>query len=175
MVCLKSVLWYNIGMNNTIIKRERFKLISTVSLVLIDKQNNILLLRRHGTGWYDGHYAFVAGCVDGNETVVDAVIREAKEEANIILQPEWLTMATVVHRKMAARPNEKADSSEAIDFYFTASQWQGTITNNEPHKHDELGFFPLDNLPEPIIPSLMEGLESALKGVHFGTHGWDVE
>lgn len=77
---------------------NRYKVIITVGLILIDKES-VLLLRRVGTGWRDGQYGLVGGCLDPNESVTKAVIREAHEEANIILKPEWLTMASVMHHK----------------------------------------------------------------------------
>lgn len=153
-------------------KPERFTLLSAVALILLDKNNNILLLRRHGTGFYDGYYSMVAGCKDADETLIDAVIREAQEEANIILKPEWLRLASVTHRKNAHRPGEKADTSEAIDFVFISTQWEGVIVNNEPHKHDELRFFPVTQLPQPMLPFAQLSIENALQGINIGFHGW---
>lgn len=142
---------------------ERFKLIVTVELILLDN-NKVLLLRRHGTGWRDGTYGLIGGSIDGNESVIDAVIREAHEEANIKLLPEWLTMATVMHAKVP--------ELETVDFFFISKQWEGTIANNEPHKHDELGFFSLEQLPEPLMPHSKSGLFHALQGNRFILDGW---
>ena len=66
---------------------NRFKLMATVSLILFDEQQRILLLRRHGTDWFDDHYALIGGTIDGNEPLTQAMIREAQEEANIIYNP----------------------------------------------------------------------------------------
>lgn len=74
-------------------KKERFKFIPSVYLILL-KDNKILLLRRYNTGFRDGEYSFVAGHLDGNETLRQAMIREAKEEANIELD---LTDLELVH------------------------------------------------------------------------------
>jgi len=61
---------------------EKFKLIPTSHLILI-KDNKILLLRRFNTGYEDGNYSVVAGHLEGNETFIQAMVREAKEEADI--------------------------------------------------------------------------------------------
>lgn len=147
---------------------ERFKLIVTVGLLLLD-EDKILLLRRHGTGWLDGYYGLVGGCIDGNESVTDAIIREAHEEADILIKPEWLTMVGVTHSKFNKANSE---TMETVDFFFIGRQWEGTIHNNEPHKHDELKFFPLDQLPHPLMPHAKLGLDHILTGSYFGQYGW---
>lgn len=62
--------------------KERHKLIPSVYLILI-KDNKILLLRRYNTGFMDGYYSFPAGHVEPNETLTQAMVREAKEEIGI--------------------------------------------------------------------------------------------
>ena len=59
---------------------ERFKLVVAVHLILIEN-GKILLLRRYNTGYEDGNYSLVAGHIDGNESVIQAMQREALEEA----------------------------------------------------------------------------------------------
>ncbi len=146
--------------------KNPFTMIVAAQLILLD-EDNILLLRRQGTGWANGYYALVAGCLDGNESVTQAIIREAREEANIIIKPEWLEIGCVIHSNIPGRR-----TAETIDFFFTARQWEGTLHNNEPHKHDDLRFFPLNQLPNPLLPLSQAGLETALKGVRFAQLGW---
>ncbi|MDF2578406.1 MAG: hydrolase [Chlamydiales bacterium] len=145
--------------------KNRFKLPVAVHLLLV-KNNQILLLRRYQTGYMDGHYGLVAGCIDGNEPVTQAMIREAKEEAGIELKPEWLEVATVMHRYV------KDGNWESIAYFFKATHWEGEIRNNEPHKCDELKFFPIDDLPSTMIPYVYKGILSALSGQHFVEYGW---
>jgi len=77
--------------------KERFKLIPLVGLILI-KEDKILLLRRFQTGFEDGKYSFIAGHVDGNESMTEAMAREAKEEAGIIIDPGKLKHTLTMHR-----------------------------------------------------------------------------
>ncbi len=63
--------------------KSRFKIKAAVFLLLI-QGNEILLLRRFNTGIDDGCYVVPMGCIDGNETLTDALFRESKEEANIV-------------------------------------------------------------------------------------------
>ena len=60
--------------------KKRYTMPVAVHLFLI-KDGRILLLRRFNTGYEDGNFTVVAGHVDGNESYIDAMLREAKEEA----------------------------------------------------------------------------------------------
>ena len=151
---------------------ERFKLIVTVGLMLIDK-DKILLLRRSNTGHNDGYYGLVGGCIDGNETVTQAIIREAYEEANIILKPEWVKMAGVTHSKVEVIKNGDPAVLETVDFFFVSQHYEGNIQNNEPHKHDLLAFFPLDDLPQPLQAHTYLALHHLKTGIPFGEYGWE--
>lgn len=137
----------------------------TVGLILL-KDNSILLLRRFNTGYADGLYGLVAGCVDKNESIITAMIREAKEEAAIILKPEWLTMSCVIH---ASKGNRDTD---CIDFFFVTSKWENMPINNEPHKCDDMRFFPLDGLPANIMPVAQQAINNMLKGINFSQYEW---
>ena len=117
-------------------------------------------MRRYKTGFADGQYALVAGCHEAHEPISSAIIREAKEEVGIELRPEWLRMSCVMHIKVA-------NPGERVCFFFMADQWNGTITNCEPHKCDDLRFFSINVLPENLIPFVRTGIHSSLKGNHF--------
>lgn len=151
---------------------ERFKIIVTTALVLIDKDDNVLLLRRSNTGRLDGHYGLIGGHLEANESVTQSVIREAHEEANIIIKPEWLHMAGVLHSKATQPTSSGSVTLETVDFFFMCRQWEGAIKNNEPHKHDELGFFPLTQLPCPLMPHDEKVLYNAVNGISFAEYGW---
>jgi len=65
--------------------KERFKITPAVYLVLM-KENKILLSQRYNTGYFDNHYSFPAGHLDGEETLKQAMVREAKEETGIVFR-----------------------------------------------------------------------------------------
>ena len=143
--------------------KKRFKIIPTSHLILI-KDNRILLLRRFNTGYEDGNYSVVAGHLDGNETFIQAMVREAKEEANIDIKPEDLEVVHVMHRK---QPNE-----ERVDFFIRANRWKGEPKIMEPHKCDDLSWFELDNLPKNIILYVKQGINCFLNNVFYSELGW---
>ncbi len=145
---------------------KRFQCPVAVHLFLIEN-DSLLLMRRQNTGFADGLYCPPAGCIEGNETVTNAMIREAQEEIGIILKPEWLKVSTILHRK------GDRDNWESIVLFFTVSHYEGKIANCEPDKCDDVRFFPLNNLPENLVPYVREGFKLTLKGIPFGEFGWN--
>jgi 8-oxo-dGTP diphosphatase len=143
--------------------KERFKIYIAAYLILA-KDGHVLLLRRANTGYQDGNYGLVAGHLDGGETAKQCIIREALEEAGIKLKPADLEVVHVMHRYRSER--------EYIDIYLKSHVWGGDITNMEPDKCHELKWFPLDNLPENLIPELKLALENTKKNVFYGEIGW---
>lgn len=142
---------------------ERFKLVVAVHLILIEN-GKILLLRRYNTGYEDGNYSFVAGHVDGNESVLQAMKREALEEAGIAIKEEDLQIAHVMHRKTPER--------ESIDYFLTCQKYAGQIQNMETNKCDELAFYDLNHLPINIIPYIRQALEHDQNHIPFSIFGW---
>jgi len=144
-------------------KASRFKLIAAVYVLLV-QDDRVLLLRRFNTGYEDGNYSLIAGHLDGDEEIVSAAIRETKEEAGITIDPADLAVVGVMHRR---------SEDERIEFFLEARRWRGTITNTEPHKCDELAWFPVDRLPENVIPYIRHAIEHFTKGSWFQSYGWN--
>lgn len=142
---------------------ERFKLVVAVHLILIEN-GKILLLRRYNTGYEDGNYSVVAGHIDGNESVIKAMQREALEEAGIKIKEEDLEIVHVMHRK--------AKDRESIDYFLTCNSYEGKIAIMEKDKCDELTFYYLDKLPINVIPYVRKGIEYYRKNIPFSIYGW---
>lgn len=143
--------------------KDRFKLISSIYLLPI-QDSQILLSRRFQTGFEDGKYSLVAGHLDGGETSRSAMRREAREEAGIEIEEADLDLALTMHRWCG--------DHERLDLFFTAKKWSGEIKNMEPNKCDDLSWFPLENLPENIIPYIRAAIEAYLKGEKYKEFGW---
>ena len=72
---------------------NRYKSMIVVDLMLTRKNNEkteVLLALRKNTGYNDGKYELPGGHVEEGEDLIDAMIREAKEELNINLKRENL-------------------------------------------------------------------------------------
>lgn len=143
---------------------ERYKLMSVVYLILI-KDNKIFLIRRAHTGWNDGNYTLPGGHLDGGESVTQAMAREAREEAGIIIDPKDLSVVHVSHR--TGNPYER------IEFFMTADKYEGEPGNAEPEKCDDAQWFPLDQLPENMIAPVRAGIANHLAKIAFSEFGWD--
>jgi len=143
---------------------EKFKIIPTVYLIL-RKDNKILLSRRYNTGFHDGEYSFPAGHLIGNETLRQAMLREAKEEIGIEIDLEDLNLIHVMYRK---EPTE-----ERVNFFFEIEKWKGEPKIMEPQKCDDLNWFSLDNLPENIIPYIKQVIDSYRNGRFYSEYGWE--
>ncbi|MGV9001798.1 MAG: NUDIX hydrolase [Candidatus Saccharimonadaceae bacterium] len=142
---------------------ERFKLTSAVYLVL-RKDDEVLLLQRANSPYHNGMYGLVAGHMDGGELGTSAMIREAKEEAGIELLPEDLRFVHLVHTL------KRGSGDEYLDIFYEASKWNGIVTNVEPHKCSDLSWFPVDNLPENMIPVIKSVLNKIKNNEHYSEY-----
>ncbi len=127
-----------------------------------------MLLQRSNTGYRDGDYDVPAGHLEENETLVAATIREAKEEASVVINPEDLRFHHVMHRKTPGR-----DGRVYLDFYFVADKWQGKPKIGEPDKCSHMDWFTLDQLPSNMIPYQKEAIE--MVNNPFSEWGWKAD
>lgn len=142
---------------------KRKPMYAAVYLVLI-RDEQILLLRRANTGYKDGFYSLPAGHIDGGEAATAAMLREAREEIGITLTVEALTFVHVLHR-------HSDDGLEYHDYYFSAETTQQP-RNMEPHKCDDLSWFPLANLPDNMVPAVRQAIDAIQRGSPYGEYGW---
>jgi len=147
--------------------RGAFKLASFVSLIL-RRDQEVLLIRRSNTGYEDGLYCCAGGKIDGNEPATEALIREAREELGIILKKEHLKVVHVVHRKL-----KRDYDPELIGFFIEATKWEGIPQNMEPHKHDDIAWFPLHNLPENLMPTFKHVASMIENNIFYSELGWE--
>ncbi|UKS29161.1 NUDIX domain-containing protein [Paenibacillus sp. HWE-109] len=132
--------------------------------VLFYQDEEVLLLKRQNTGFQDGNWSVVAGRMDGDEEVIAAAIREAREEAGVVIEPEDIEIIGVMHRKNT--------TSEWVDFFLKAHSWQGEIRNQEPEKCEQLKWFPAKQLPDNMVSYIRTALDNKQQGVWFESVGW---
>jgi 8-oxo-dGTP pyrophosphatase MutT (NUDIX family) len=131
--------------------------------LLFFRADQILLLLRCNTGYRDGEYSVPAGHLDGNETVLAAAIREAKEETGVDIQPEDLAFSSVMHRN---------EGEERVDFFVHVHKWEGEPVNTEPEKCSELRWADVKKLPEKTIPYVRRAIKNHQEEIRFDEFGW---
>ncbi len=131
-------------------------------LVLI--QDEKVLLSKSKSEILAGKYSMIAGHTEKGETVINAIIREAKEEAGIDITPEDLQVVLTMQRPNAPY---KGDPTDIIDIFIKATKFSGQIQNNEPEKCEEIVFFDINNLPEQTLPHVKKAIDLIAKNQHF--------
>lgn len=136
---------------------DRYKSLLVVDLMLIRKNNEkdeVLLALRKNTGYNDGNFELPGGHVEAEEDLMQAMIREAKEELGIKLKREDLKIAHILHRYKANR----------LNFIVSACNYEGTLKIGEPDKCEKLEWFDLKNLPDNIEEKTKNVLKEIEKG-----------
>ncbi len=140
----------------------RFKMIASGYLILV-RDGKLLMLRRFQTGYGDGLYSLPAGHVEEGESLTQNMCREAREEIGVDLIPADLTLVHVMHR---------SEEDIRMDFFFTTEKKGLRPKNLEPHKADDLQWFPLDRLPKNTVGYVRAAIAYYKKGVIFSEFGW---
>lgn len=141
----------------------RFKMIASGYLILA-RRGKILMLRRFQTGYGDGLYSLPAGHVEDGESLTQNMCREAQEEVGIHLIPADLTLVHVMHR---------SEEDIRMDFFFTTDKQGLTPKNLEPHKADDLRWFPIAKLPTNTVPYIRTAIRNYQKGIIYSEFGWN--
>ncbi|MFF5035554.1 NUDIX hydrolase [Nocardia salmonicida] len=141
----------------------RHKLIGDVHLLLTDDEGRILFGRRAGTGFADGAYHPPSGHLEADESIVDALVREAIEEVGVEIAADDVEFVHVMHN---------SSSGGRVAFFFRVARWQGAPVNLEPDKCDALEWFSVDALPAEMIPYCREALDRIASGEVISLYGW---
>ncbi|GAB6938405.1 NUDIX hydrolase [Isoptericola variabilis] len=127
---------------------HRFRVVPA-AYVYLRREGQVLLQLRQGTGFRDGHWAAAAaGHVEEGESVLEAAVREAREELGVVVDPADLVPVTTMHRGQPGGPALE----QRVDFFFTATRWEGAPVIREPAKVGDLRWFPFVALPDPVVP-----------------------
>jgi 8-oxo-dGTP pyrophosphatase MutT (NUDIX family) len=117
--------------------------------VIFRRGDEVLLQLRQNTGYRDGFWATAAaGHVEQDESVYTAAAREAAEELGVTIAVKDLAALCGMHRTHGN--HDPID--ERADFFFECRRWTGEPRIMEPVKNAELRWYPLDSLPDPVVP-----------------------
>lgn len=134
-----------------------------------DAGPEVLLSRRAGDVYAAGQWHLVSGHLDGpHESVVEALIREAREESGVVIDPTDVRHAVTVHHRAPA-------GTARIGVVLEVRHWHGDPQIMEPAVCDAMGWYPLDALPSPMVAYCRAALDAYRAGrplaVHFQQPG----
>ncbi|WP_073763783.1 NUDIX domain-containing protein [Streptomyces sp. CB02923] len=124
----------------------------------------ILLSRRAGPVYASGLWHLPSGHLDGpHEDVVTALVREALEEAGVVIDPADVRAAVTVHHRSPG-------GACRTGFFFEVRQWKGEPRIAEPDLCDAMNWVPLDALPAKMVAFCRAGLEAYVAGARLAVH-----
>ena len=130
-------------------------LIFAVRLILEEKGNLLFLRQTKRNG---GRYTLIGGNVEEQEFAREALVREAKEEADIHVLPEHLSLVHVLHRHKLAK------NETLLVLYFKASAFNGEPESKETHKFKDVAWLPDNSLPEEVSKPTRHVLDCIRRG-----------
>ncbi|GAA2712677.1 NUDIX hydrolase [Actinoplanes palleronii] len=131
--------------------------------LVLRRGDDILLGQRINTGWGDGCWHLPSGHGEDDESALATLVREAHEELGIRLDASSARLVHVLHH---------LTESGRLALFFEVSDWSGEPANVEPHKCAGWQWFPLSDLPTPMIPYARVALGHYRQGQAYAELGW---
>lgn len=130
-------------------------LIFAVRLIL-EENGKLLFLRQ--TKRNGGRYTLIGGNVEEHEFAREALAREAKEEADIHVEPDDLTLIHVLHRHKLQK------DQTLLVLYFKAARFWGEPESQETKKFKDVAWFAPHEMPEEVSMPTRHVLQCLNKG-----------
>lgn len=149
--------------------KQRHMLKCAVFLILTKVENGkeyILLQKRFNTGILDNQYdVSCSGHLEKNETLVQAIIRETKEEIGINILPKDLRYISTLHAKF--------EEDEYLLIVFSTNKYKGTPIIMEPDKCSELRWFNINNLPNDLADTRLIMINNYKNSIFYSEYGFE--
>ncbi|MFF0794396.1 phosphotransferase [Streptomyces spiralis] len=124
----------------------------------------VLLSRRAGQVYAAGLWHLPSGHLDGpHEDVVAALVREAREETGVVIDPADVRAAVTVHHRSPG-------GASRTGYFFEVRRWQGTARIAEPDVCDAMDWAALDALPTGMVAYCRAGLDAYSAGARLAVH-----
>ncbi len=124
---------------------------------------HVLLIQKgyNDTSW-PGHWGLPAWKVENDELFRESSIRELEEETGVTVD-----VTDIEHELIL---NIRANNGTRVYYFWVSTNWIWTPENKELDKHNDMGWFPLDSLPDLIIPHVRYALEAVQAGKTYAEH-----
>ncbi|WP_327102148.1 NUDIX domain-containing protein [Nonomuraea glycinis] len=109
------------------------------------------------------------GKADKGEAITTTAVRELREETGLVVDPAKLKIAAIIHGAWGVEaPNG------FLTVVFVVHAWTGDLVNAEPHKHSQVAWFPIEQVPSDFVPTTRAALVNSLHGrsAVMSTHGF---
>ncbi|MGW4103171.1 NUDIX hydrolase [Streptomyces sp. NPDC004976] len=137
-----------------------------VHLHLEDAEGRVLLGLRHPDSKYAGNtWHYLAGRCE-QEPALACLLREAWEEAGLVIDPADVELVHVVH--VVDTPG----SLPLMQLVFRARRWEGTPKVRESDKCLTWQWWPRDELPDPIVSYTRTAITAIAEGRAYSQLGW---
>lgn len=133
-----------------------------VHLVLL-RDGHVLMGERRNTEFAPGQYHVPAGRLEADESIVEGIIREAKEETGIAIAAEDVGIRYVMHIR---------EKSDRLSLFFSTDRWSGEIENREPEKCAGWEWVPVSDMPPNTVPYAKRAILDLMSGKQVGLFGW---
>lgn len=106
----------------------------------------VLLVHKNKPAWQAGSVNGVGGKVEPGETAIDCMVRECQEETTLEIAAEhWKRFATI---------EDTGGMSPGSEIAIFAAVYSGDRTDAVKNDHEEIEWFPHQQLPENVNPNL---------------------
>ncbi|MEU6523641.1 NUDIX domain-containing protein [Streptomyces sp. NPDC046924] len=137
-----------------------------VHLHLEDAEGRVLLGLRHPDSKYGGDtWHYLAGRCE-QESALSCLVREAWEEAGLVIEPADVELVHVVH--VVDTPG----GLPLLQLVFRARRWKGTPEVRESDKCLTWQWWPRDELPDPIVSYTRTAITAIAEGRPYSQLGW---
>lgn len=137
-----------------------------VHLHLEDAEGRVLLGLRHPDSKYAGNtWHYLAGRCE-QEPALACLVREAWEEAGLVIDPADVELVHVVH--VVDAPG----SLPLMQLVFRARRWEGTPEVREPDKCLAWQWWPRHELPDRIVSYTRTAITAISEGRPYSEMGW---
>ncbi|MFH9353515.1 NUDIX domain-containing protein [Kitasatospora sp. NPDC017646] len=131
------------------------------AVIVHDRETGRVVLLQRGprAKFAQGMWDLPVGKSEPGEPITETAVRELKEETGLVVAPEALRLAHVIH---GARGVEAPNGFLTV--VFAAHDWSGDPVNVEPDKHAQVGWIPTDAIPENFVSTTASALTRYLAG-----------
>jgi 8-oxo-dGTP diphosphatase len=116
--------------------------------VVAVRDRRVALLKRSKSGTWPGQWCLPGGRVEQGETLMQCCRRELAQETGLSVLRFCFQCVT-----------ECLGPPHLVGLVYRARTVSGELTNREPDRHDEVGWFRWDDLPAPLMPGVAQYLE----------------